>query len=206
VYLQPLQAGLGTRLALAPAQGNDALSMGDGEAYELPMAAKTVGAAQPSFDECFRRYAPYVARVGLRLLGRDHELDDLVQDVFVAAMEGLHDLRDPEAVRGWLATITVRQAMRRLRTRRLRAFFRLDELGDGAALAPGATAEQRALVAVVYRELDKLAADERVAWVLRHVEGESLEAVAELCGVSLSTVKRKVAAAQTKLERVLGHG
>ena len=53
--------------------------------------------------ELFRRYAPYVATIGLRLLGRDDELDDLVQDVFIEAHRGLHSLRTPDAIKGWLA-------------------------------------------------------------------------------------------------------
>jgi DNA-directed RNA polymerase specialized sigma24 family protein len=41
------------------------------------------------FDALYRRYAPYVAAIAARILGRDHELDDLVQDAFVNALRGL---------------------------------------------------------------------------------------------------------------------
>ena len=78
-----------------------------------------VGAAE--LTELFRRYAPYVSTIGLRLLGRDDELDDLVQDVFIEAQRGLHGLRAPDAIKGWLARITVRRATRRLRARRVRS-------------------------------------------------------------------------------------
>jgi hypothetical protein len=71
-----------------------------------------------SLEQLFRRYSRYVAVIGLRLLGRDDELDDLVQDVFVAAASGLERLRDPEAIRGYLASATVRLARRSSRWRR----------------------------------------------------------------------------------------
>src|SRR5215471_7175759 len=71
------------------------------------------------FDAVFRRFAPYVARVGTRLLGTDGEIDDLVQEVFIEAHRGLAGVRDPRALRGWLARIAVRRATRRLRRRRL---------------------------------------------------------------------------------------
>ena len=58
----------------------------------------------------FRRYAAYVATCAHRLLGADDELDDVVQEVFLVALRGLRGLRDPEAIRGWLATVTVRRA------------------------------------------------------------------------------------------------
>ena len=78
-----------------------------------------VEARESELGELFRRYAPYVSTIGLRLLGRDDDLDDLVQDVFIEAYRGIHGLRTPEAIRGWLARITVRRATRRLRARKL---------------------------------------------------------------------------------------
>ena len=69
-------------------------------------------------DAVFRRFAPYVARVAMRVLGPRGEIDDLVQDVFLDAHRGLGKLRDLDAIRGWLATVTVRKARRRLRRQR----------------------------------------------------------------------------------------
>src|SRR6187431_1395413 len=72
-------------------------------------------------DGLYRRYAPYVAAVAHRLLGRDDEVEDTVQEVFVAAIRGLAQLREPAAVKGWLARVCVRNAHRRLRRRRVLA-------------------------------------------------------------------------------------
>jgi len=151
--------------------------------------------------ELFRRYAPYVATIGLRLLGRDDELDDLVQDVFIEAHRGLHGLRTPDAIRGWLARITVRRAIRRLRTRRLRSFFSLEELPPDARLIDdAATPEEKALVASTYRLVERLPVRQRVVWVLKHIQGETLDEIAELCGVSKTTVQRRLRAAEEALE------
>jgi RNA polymerase sigma-70 factor (ECF subfamily) len=51
--------------------------------------------------------------------------------------------------------------------------------------------------------LDRLPVNERLAWSLRHIEGEQLESVAVLCGCSLATAKRRIAAAQQAVERSL---
>jgi RNA polymerase sigma-70 factor (ECF subfamily) len=161
-----------------------------------------------NFDALYRAYAPYVAAIAGRILGRDHELDDLVQDAFVNALRGLNGLREPAAVKGWLAKITVRLATRRLRQLRLRRALHLSrEIGDDEPIwAPGASEEQRALIARIYRALDRLPAAERVAWVLRNVQGEPLHRIPELCGCSLSTAQRRLARAQQALERELGDG
>ncbi len=158
-------------------------------------------------DELFRRYAPYVASIGYRLLGRDDEVDDLVQDVFLAAHRGLGRLRNREAVKGWLATVSVRLARRRLRARRVRSFLHLDATPDYMEVADGsASPEDRALLARIYQVLDGIPANDRVAWSLRHVQGEKLERVAELCQCSLATAKRRIKAAQVAIEREVSHG
>lgn len=161
-----------------------------------------------TLDEAYRRFAPYVAAIGTRILGRSHDLDDLVQDVFVEATRGIATLSQPEAIKAWLARITVRTSVRRLRRGRLfRALhLQLDEERDYASLAaPDATPEQRALITRVYTALERLSAQDRAAWVLRHVQGETLEQAAELCECSLSTYQRRLRRASERLEQELPH-
>jgi len=156
---------------------------------------KEADAGALDFDSVFRRYSPYVASIGLRLLGRDHELDDLVQDVFLEAHRGLRQLRDASSVKSWLARICVRRAVRRLRRRRLRAFLSLDTLEhDAHLIAPGASPEVRAEVTRLYRNLELLPALDRAIWVLRYLEGEALDDIAVLCACSKSTVQRRLRA------------
>lgn len=153
-----------------------------------------------NFDELFRRYAPYVGAIALKILGREDEVDDLVQDVFIKAHKGMSRLKDPHAVRPWLATITVRMARRRLRLYWFSRVFRLSDVGD-ALVDNRATPEQQAQVASVYRCLDRLPANERIVWILRQVEGQTLEQVAASVGCSLSTVQRRLRAARAFMDR-----
>ena len=64
-----------------------------------PRRARARARQPPALAELFRRYARYVATIGFKLLGRDDELDDLVQDVFIEAHRGLHQLRDLDAAK-----------------------------------------------------------------------------------------------------------
>jgi RNA polymerase sigma-70 factor, ECF subfamily len=156
------------------------------------------------FAALFRRYAPYVARIGLRILGRHDEVDDLVQDVFLNVHRHLGELRDPQAVKSWLAAITVRAARRKLQKRRIVEFLGFSsrsEVDYSRVADDSASLEERSLIAAVFRELEALPAADRVAWALRHLEGETMERVAELCGCSLSTAKRRVQSAQDALAK-----
>ena len=145
--------------------------------------------------------AAYVARVALRLLGSDGEVDDLVQDVFLEAHRGLSSLREAGALGGWLARICVRRATRRLRRRRWLSLLSLDtvaerELPFDVSASPEAAGGGGALV---HGRLDRLPANERVVWLLRHVEGESLDEMVLLCACSKSTVQRRLRSAEARL-------
>lgn len=166
-----------------------------------PEAQKT---AALQLDTVYERYAPYVAAIGMKMIGRHHEVDDLVQDVFLEVHKGLSRLEDPAAIKGWLGTITVRVARRRLRRNKVRAFFRLDDVGGyEECAAPDASPEERAHVASVYRILDELPVNERLMWLLRHVEGETLKRTADMMGCSLSTVQRGLRRAQATIDERL---
>jgi RNA polymerase sigma-70 factor, ECF subfamily len=162
----------------------------------------------PDTTQLFRRYASYVAAIGIRMLGRRDEIEDFVQDVFLSVHRYVGQLREPAALKGWLAKLAVHEATRRLKRRKLRAFFGIDASAEYTTVAdPGASPEDRALLAHVFAALDGLPAHDRVAWSLRHLEGETMESVAELCGCSLSTAKRRVASAEQALEKTgVGRG
>lgn len=155
--------------------------------------------------ELYTRYAPYVGSIALRLTGRPHEVDDLVQDVFLAAHSGLRRRENEAEIKGWLATVTVRLARRRLQALRIRGFFgvgdqpQFDRIADGAA-----SPEQRATLAAIYRVLERQPVGHRIAWILRCVEDHPLAEVAELCGCSLATVKRRIAETSVALKEVFG--
>jgi len=164
--------------------------------------------AFPASDhDLFRRFAPYVARIGLRLLGRESDVDDLIQEVFFAAFKQRHQVRDPQAFKSWIAIIAVRTARRQLRRRRMRSFVGLDALPQPLELRDqGMSPERRALLSRVYQALDGVGVEQRLAWTLRYVEGEKLEQVAEHCGCSLATAKRRIASAHAKIQAELDDG
>ena len=178
----------------------DVAEMASGAFENVTLGNVPAAGGYMSEAQLFKRFAPYVARIGLRLLGREADVDDLIQEVFFAAFRQRDQLRDPQAAKNWLATIAVRTARRQLRRRRLRQFVGLDSGGPALELPdPQISPEKRALLARVYEILDNMGVERRLAWTLRYVEGEKLEVVAERCGCSLATVKRRIASAQALL-------
>jgi RNA polymerase sigma-70 factor (ECF subfamily) len=151
----------------------------------------------------YRRHVALVRSTVRRLLGSSLEAEDIVQDAFVTAFESWDQLREPEHAKRWLLTIAIRKVHRRFRRRRLLRVLGLDQTTDDATLEalarPDLSSEARAELSLLDAVLRRLPAEARIAWMLRFVDGSSLEEVAELCECSLATVKRRIAVAQAKV-------
>lgn len=155
-------------------------------------------------EALFRRYARLALALAYRILPYDADIDDLVQDSFLYAFERLDGLSNPQAFQAWLSSIVVRTAGKRLRRRKLQIRLGLrgrepvdvDEVVSRTA-PPDVAAELRA----VYALLEKLPVEERIALVLRRVERLEVPEIAKYMGLSVSTVKRRLNAAEAQLMR-----
>lgn len=152
--------------------------------------------------ELFRHHVRFASDLAYRLLGRDAEVEDVVQEAFVVAFETLATLVDPRAFRGWLGAIVTRKTIGVIRKRRLLSrlgFVRAEPIQIESVIARNAPADVLVELAAVYRALDSLPAAERVVLVLRRVEQLPLEEIAERTNFSLATVKRRLQRAEQLL-------
>jgi RNA polymerase sigma-70 factor, ECF subfamily len=159
-----------------------------------------------NLESLFVAHGAFLHRLVYALVGRQLDAEDIVQDVFVEAMRQLPKLNDGSAARGWLSTIATRMAVRRLKRRRWRQLFFLDDDADDAqwqseqAASSGASPESLLQLQEVFTLLDSASPADRVAWVLRVVEQKPLEEVAAACRCSLATVKRRIARVEHMLK------
>jgi RNA polymerase sigma-70 factor (ECF subfamily) len=147
----------------------------------------------------YDRHHEHVRRVFVRLLGPGVELRDLVQDVFVSAIDSIHRLEHPEALRAWLGGIAVHRARLEIRSRARRRWFPLfarEDLPEHEA--PLSTPELDEAVRATYLVLGRLRADDRIVFALRFIDGRELAEVARMCGVSLATAKRRLVRARAR--------
>jgi RNA polymerase sigma-70 factor, ECF subfamily len=155
-------------------------------------------------EALFHRHARMAFGLAHRFLPRDLDVDDLVQDSFLYALQHLEKLQNPQAFAAWLGTIVVRTASKRFRRQRLltRLGLRRAEPIDvdgviSSEAEPDAVAELRALFAFI----ERFPAEERVAITLRRVDGLGVTQIAEYMESSESTVKRRLRSAEERLER-----
>ncbi len=157
-------------------------------------------------EALYFRYTRMVNGMAWRLLPGDPDVEDLVQDVFAYALGSLERLSDPAAFGSWVGSIVVRQAYKRIRTKRLRVrlgLARNEPIEVDSVVSKTAPPDVAAELRGVYALLGELPAEERVALVLRRVEGHELTEIADQMGLSLATVKRRLSAAEGRLGALL---
>jgi RNA polymerase sigma-70 factor (ECF subfamily) len=193
----------GEAFAPASSRAHAPAARGASDASDADLVARATAGERAAEEALYRRHVRYVAGLVARLLGDRAEAEDCVQDTFAIALARLSELRAGDAVRAWFAQIGVSQVRRRLRKKRLLRFLGLDRGADPATLESfawkGATPEAHAEIAKLRALLSSLPIEQQIAWSLRHVEGHALEEVAEECGCSLATAKRRIAAVDARV-------
>jgi RNA polymerase sigma-70 factor, ECF subfamily len=165
-------------------------------------AAAAADAGGLDVEQLYAKHARYIVGVVHRILGGREmgEVDDIVQETFLDAFEGISKIDDPMSARAWLVTVAVRRTRRFLARRRRRALF----MFWAKDYAPRSSdPRDRQPVDDLYDALERIPEDVRIPWVLHRIEQLSLPETAAICEVSLATIKRRIADAESRLERRL---
>src|SRR4051812_33763770 len=156
---------------------------GPPDAAETDVAQLVRGAQRgdrAAFAELYRRFARMVHGVVLTRTARI-DVDDVVQDVFITALERLNDLRDPAAFGGWVATIARHRATDYTRRQPV-----MEELvNDVASPIQGDRLEALAILAAI----KSLPEAYNETLVLRLVEGMTGAEIAERTGLTAASVR-----------------
>jgi len=152
----------------------------------------------------YREHGRVVFAQVLLVAGERVLAEEIVQDTMLAVWRGAGAFRGESSVRSWVIAIARRQTRDRLRGRRLRAVddaFLADQPGSGPG--PEAMALDRAELAEVRDAIRQLAPAHREVLGLAFGSGLSLPEVAGVLEVPVGTVKSRLSAARTALNRIL---
>ncbi len=155
--------------------------------------------------ELFRRHHVRVTEVLERVMGPDDDLPDLVQEVFVRAIAGASRFRGTSnMLQAWLVKIAIHTARGLIRRRRVwRRFFSNSESPPDVAWSGAASHEQLEALQRAYNIFAKLPTDERIALTLELIDEMPLLQIAEVCGVSRSTIKRTLNKARRRFQNLV---
>jgi len=150
-----------------------------------------------------------VLQLAMNLLGDRDEALDLSQEVFLRVFRTIHRFRGQSSLRTWIYRIAVNQARNRHRFWRRR--HRADQVSLDQHIAahgdklptrdstPERQLAQKELAAQLQHALDHLPFDQRIAIVLREIDGLSYEEIAFSLGVAVGTVKSRLTRARQAL-------
>jgi RNA polymerase sigma-70 factor, ECF subfamily len=167
---------------------------------------RAIADGRPGADrELVARFQAHARRLLIRTLGPGPDVDDLLQEVFFRVFQRLHKIEPPDALPGYVTTVTLlvaREALRKRRRARWLSFLGGDELASltehrGAEAVPED-------VRAFYGALGKVSAQAQLLITLRYVEGMRLEEVGAALDLSLATVKRHLTRAEADLTALLG--
>jgi RNA polymerase sigma-70 factor, ECF subfamily len=167
----------------------------------------TLRGDRTAFEQIIMRYESRIMTLAVRLLGRRDDAADVAQEVFLRAFKYLHRADPRRPLEPWLFRIAVnvcRDVMRR-RLQRQTTFV------DGEAVEPidqssdpcaGLERKQQRLI--LQKALEGLPEKERLAIVLRDIEGLSTADVAAILHSSETTVRSQVSRGRLRLKVAIG--
>jgi RNA polymerase sigma-70 factor, ECF subfamily len=184
---------------------------------DTALLARLKAGERAAFEEFVAAYQGLVYELSYRLLGDPEDARDATQETFLKVYRHVGNFRGESGLKTWLYRIAVNQASNQRRwwwRRRKKETISLDIAGDEGRetladrlAARGATPEQIALdrerESWMMTALESLKHDFRVAVVLRDVQELSYEEIADTLGISVGTVKSRIARGREELRKRL---
>ncbi len=171
---------------------------------DLGVLRKAQKGDERAFSLILRAYETPVFNYVLRLVGGDRALaEDLTQEVFLRVFQGLPKFSLRSKFTTWLFQVTKNRVLDELRAseRRPRALVALDDIAPLEVL--DAPVERLQEIDALWRAVENLSTDLKMALLLRDVVGLSYTEIADSLEVTLATVKWRIYKAREEVQIAL---
>jgi RNA polymerase sigma-70 factor, ECF subfamily len=152
----------------------------------------------------YRDHLDRVVRCVARILGpSDPDLEDVVQQVFLAALDGAGSFDGRSKVSTWIVGIATRRALDAARSRYRRG--RWAKITEFVGLGRPAVSPEISHDALSFAQsaLAELTPEQRTVFVLHEVEGYTFKEIGEMTGIGISTLHARLKAARQKLDALV---
>jgi len=168
-------------------------------------------------EEAFRylvdQYQDKVYNTCISFVKNPDDADDLTQEVFLEVYNSIHKFRLESKLSTWIYRISVNKSLEYLRKmkrkKRFGFLFAIDferNQRDNVELElnhPGILAENKEKAAILYRAIEKLPENQRIAFTLHKLEDLSYDQISEIMNKSLSSVESIMHRAKLNLRKEL---
>jgi RNA polymerase sigma-70 factor (ECF subfamily) len=164
-----------------------------------------------AFGDLVRRYQDRLYNTVYRLLDNADDAQDVVQDAFLNAYQSLAGFKGDSQFFTWLYRIAVNTAISHKRKQRVTLSIeagrngqgRVEPLDTSDASRPGQALERAEEERRVQGALNRLSLEHREVLILKDLEGEKYEAMAERLGVPIGTIRSRLHRARCELRELL---
>jgi RNA polymerase sigma-70 factor (ECF subfamily) len=168
------------------------------------------------FARLVEAYSGPIYRLALKMLGHPQDAEDVLQNTFLKALQNLKTFEGRSSLSTWLYRIAVNEALMLVRKRKPEVVISdtTPEDGDSSEYNPAeftdwcclpeeefvSTESRQALDEAIRRLPEKL----RVVFLLRDIEGLSIQETCGALGLSETAVKTRLLRARLRLREMLG--
>jgi len=164
-----------------------------------------------AFGELVRRYQDRLFHTIYRMVSNAEDARDVVQEAFLSAYQSLDSFKGDSLFFTWLYRIAVNTAISMKRKQRV--VLSIDAARDGEPLVeatdpseenrPGHALEQAEQEERVHRALSRLSPEHRAVLVMKDMEGQKYEDMADVLGVPIGTIRSRLHRARLELREIL---
>lgn len=167
---------------------------------------------QRAFAIFVSQHQQRVFRIVYRMLGNEHEAEDVAQEVFVSVFKSISNFRGDSKIETWLFRIATNHCYNRIKYLQRRAHDKkmafeehADSRGYGSRKSerPDALAEGYELERQLQLSLLELSEEHRTLLILRDIESLAYDEIAQITGLEIGTVKSRLHRARMKLRTIL---
>lgn len=162
---------------------------------------------QLEFRDFVRTHQDKIFRFAMRLIQREEEAKDIVQDVLIKIWERRNDLNKIDNLDGWMYTVTRNLCIDRIRARKVHLDVNTQVQVADKQDNPHEQTSKNQLMNLIKKLIDQMPEKQKMVIHLRDIEGLSYDEIAESCAIPLAQVKVNLHRARLSLkEKIIQSG
>lgn len=176
--------------------------------HEKEMIEAILKGDQKAFKLLVDTYQLMVVNTCYAFVHDRDEAEDIAQDVFVQVFESLGRFRFESKLSTWLYRIAVNRSINHCKSPRGRAIkinidsWKQQEVAQSVEMPQQQILEEQEQIELLHKAIDKLPENQRSALILNKYEELSYKEIADVMGVSLSSVESLIFRAKNNLEKI----
>ncbi len=181
---------------------------------ESQLIEKLIERNELAFRQLVRDQKDRVYNVALGIVQDESEAEDITQEVFIEILESIRHFKGGSRLSTWIYRIAITRSLEAVRKRKRKKRFgfmiRLfqkepikPEVDIPDFVHPGVLLENKEKAAVLFKAIDSLPENQKIAFTLHKIEDLSYEEIAKVMNVTLPSVESLIHRAKTNLQKKL---